>query len=254
MSLYFTFGNFSIPAYGCMIALGVVLANLAALLVLRKYRLDFNDLIILEAYAFLGGFLGAKLLYLLVSFRDIDWSRITDLSYVNSLMQSGFVFYGGLIGGLLMVLAAGRLHRIDAGLYIRRVIFLIPFIHSFGRIGCFCAGCCYGRPYDGPGAVIFPEGSYAPAGILLFPVQLLEAGLLMMIAVFLLFLQLRKNWYYTIETYLIMYAITRFVLEFFRYDAERGLFLGISTSQWISFGMIAAALLLIFRGRRGRKR
>ena len=139
--------------------------------VLKHEKLDFNDWMILEAYCILGGFLGAKLLYLLVSYKSIDWSRITDFQYFNALMLSGFVFYGGLIFGLIFVFLAGKIHKIPAGIYVRKFIFLIPFMHSFGRVGCFMAGCCYGIPYDGIGAVVFPEGSYAIPGIKLFPVQ-----------------------------------------------------------------------------------
>lgn len=119
------------------------------------------------------------------------------------------MFYGGLIGGLLCVIGAGKIYKMDYMSYIRNFIFLIPLIHGFGRIGCFLAGCCYGKPYHGPGAVVFPEGSYAPAGIELFPVQLMEAAMLFLIFFVLLWLEIRKSWKYTIETYFVLYGITQ---------------------------------------------
>ena len=244
MHLYINLFGLSIPSYGFMIATGVIIANLIAVFVLKKTGLDFNDFIIIEAYCMLGGFVGAKLLYFIVSYQTIEWSRILELQYFNEVMKSGFVFYGGLIGGLLMAFAAGRIHKIDSKRYIRTFIFLIPMIHSFGRIGCFMAGCCYGKPYDGIGAVVFPENSFALAGISLFPVQIVEAGILMIIAIIILVLQFRKNWYFTIETYLILYGIARFCLEYLRYDEIRGTAAGLSTSQWISILIIGISLVV----------
>lgn len=242
MHLYINLFGLSIPSYGLMIVTGVIVANLVAMLVLKRTQQDFNDFILLEAYCILGGFIGAKGLYLIVSWKDIDWSKIINLQYINELMQNGFVFYGGFIGGILFLYLGGRIHKIKPAPYVRNLIFLIPFIHCFGRIGCFMAGCCYGRPYDGPGAVVFPENSYALPGVKLFPVQLVEAGLLLMIALIVLILQIKKNWYYTIETYLILYGVVRFALEYFRYDEIRGRWVGLSTSQWISIGLEILAM------------
>lgn len=242
MQVYLNIFGITIPSYGFLITMGVIFANIAAMFVLKYTGQDFNDFMILEAYGILGAFFGSKLLYLIVSRQSIDWSRMTNVTYFNSIMREGFVFYGGLIGGLLFILAAGKLHKIKAGEYIRNFIFLVPVMHAFGRVGCFLAGCCFGIPYDGPGAVIFPEGSYGLSGVSLFPVQLVEAAGLLIISGVILFLQLKKNWRYTLETYLILYAILRLILENLRYDAARGYYAGISTSQWISMA------LLIFAG------
>lgn len=252
MLLYINLFGLSVPSYGLMIAAGVIIANIVALLVLKHEHKDFNDFVILEAYCMLGAFIGAKLLYLLVSLKQIQWDQITNTQYLNQLMQTGFVFYGGLIGGLLFIFAGAKIHRIKAASYIRSFIFLIPFIHCFGRIGCFMAGCCYGRPYDGPGAVTFPSNSFALPGVKLFPVQLMEAALLMLISIILLILQFRKNWYYTIETYLILYGCVRYVLEYYRYDNARGIFAGLSTSQWISLAFIVFAVLSIIVNRKSK--
>lgn len=244
MHTFFYIGELSIPAYGFMIALGVITANIVALFVLNKTKQDFNDFVIIESYCMLGAFLGAKILYLLVSFREIEWNRLLDLNYANQLMLAGFVFYGGLIGGLILVLIAGKFHKIDASEYIRNFIFLIPFIHSFGRVGCFFAGCCYGIPYEGPFSVTFPKESFALPGVSLFPVQLVEAGSLMVISIIILTLQLRVSFAYTVELYFILYGILRFGLERLRYDDARGFILGVSTSQWISILLVVIAVVL----------
>ena len=242
-----------LPSYGLLIATGVVVANLVSYLILRKTKQDGNDFIILEAYGILGGFIGAKVLYLIVSRNQIDWNRITDITYANQLMLSGFVFYGGLIGGILFIFLAGKMHKINALEYIRNFIFVIPFIHSFGRIGCFMAGCCYGKPYDGPFAVVFPENSYALPGVKLFPIQLVESAGLMVIALLLILLRFRFQFYHTIEFYFITYGIFRFVLEYFRYDEIRGSWGAFTTSQWISLFLIAGGIAALLRSKVHRK-
>ncbi|SFD09804.1 prolipoprotein diacylglyceryl transferase [Butyrivibrio sp. YAB3001] len=243
MHVYTNFFGIVIPSYGLMIVTGVVLANLVGMLILKREHLDINDFMILEAYCFLGAFIGAKVLYLIVSYKYIEWDRILDYKYFNDLMLGGFVFYGGLIGGLLFIYLGGKIHRIKPKQYLKSFIFLIPFIHCFGRIGCFMAGCCYGVPYHGIGSVVFPEGSFAPSGIELFPVQLVEAIFLMIIAILILVLRVICRFEYTVELYLFIYGVIRFILEYFRYDNIRGGFENLSTSQWISLVMIAVAVI-----------
>lgn len=247
------FGLVTVPTYGLMIAIGVIIANIIALFLLKKNKFDINDFIILEGYCLMGAFFGAKLLYLVVSYKDIDWSRILEPAYFNELMLGGFVFYGGLIFGLIFVFIGGKIHKINTVLFIREFIFLIPLIHGFGRIGCFMAGCCYGVPYHGHGAVIFPENSYAIPGIELFPIQIVEAVLLFCIAALILFLRIKNNFHYTVELYFILYGITRFILEFYRYDAIRGVYFGFSTSQWISIVMLLVALGLLITSKIQKK-
>lgn len=246
MHVFIHIFGWKIPGYGLFISLGVVLANLIALHILKKNGEDTNDFFILEGCGFLGGIVGSKALYLITAWDTIDWSRLTDPDYFNGLMTGGFVFYGGIIFAFLFILLAGKLFHLPAVHYLREVIFLIPFAHGFGRIGCFMAGCCYGIPYTGPFAVTFPEGSWGLAGVSLFPVQLAESMCLFAISLLIYLLQTRAGWQYTIETYLVLYAIVRFVLENLRYDSIRGIYGGLSTSQWISIGMLAAGFLIGF--------
>ena len=245
MHVYSTIFGHSIPSYGLMITIGLLLANVLACYVIKTEDLDMDDFIILECYGILGAVIGAKLLYIVVTFKYIDWTRLSDPAFLTMLMAGGFIFYGGLIGGLLAVYGAGRLHRIAVDPIIRKTVFLIPFVHAFGRTGCFMAGCCFGIPYAGKGAVVYPEGAFAPAGVKLFPVQIAEAVILMMISFTIYLLQRTVNWYYTVETYLFLYGAARFILEYFRYDAIRGSLLGLSTSQWISIGMVVSGIAMV---------
>ncbi len=249
-TLYIHIFQIQVPTYGLMITIGVIIANLLALWILKRFKFDGNDFIILEAYTFLGAFFGAKALYLFVSYSIIDWSRIFELDYFNELMRGGFVFYGGLIGGIIACTIGGKIHRLPVKRFIQYFIWLIPFIHCFGRIGCHLVGCCYGQPYHGPFSIVYHEGTLAPTNIELFPVQLIEAICLFLIAMFLLILILRGRESFTLGIYIVLYGILRFVLEFYRGDSIRGEFLYLSTSQWISICLISYSCYIFYRSRR----
>ena len=64
-------------------------------------------------------------------------------------MRGGFVFYGGLLGGLFGIYLGGKILKIPVWEYAQNTIPVIPLAHGFGRLGCLMAGCCYGVPYDG---------------------------------------------------------------------------------------------------------
>lgn len=252
MLYYINIFGIHIPGYAACIGAGLFVANLLAAIAVRKAKLDINDFIIFEAYILLGGIIGAKLLYLWVSRGDIDWSRIFELEYLSMVMQGGFVFYGGLFGAAAGIFAAAKAHKIDVKAYMQRLLFLFPLVHAFGRVGCFCAGCCYGMEYGGIFAVTFPEGAIAPAGISLFPVQLFESALLLVIAAVVFFIQ-RKSVFWAAIGYAALYGAVRFGVEFLRGDALRGAWQGLSTSQWISIALFAAAVIAaawrVFGGR-----
>ncbi|MBP5772581.1 MAG: prolipoprotein diacylglyceryl transferase [Eubacterium sp.] len=255
MCEYLNIFGIQLPMYGMMILLGIIVSNAVALSLCKRFEKDKLELLTIESYGIVGGFLGSKILFLIISFKDIDWSQAASLKGIMAILSNGFVFYGGLIGAILFMMLSGKIHKLDVWSYIRDFIFMIPIMHCFGRIGCFCAGCCYGMPYHGPGAVKFPAGSQAPSGEELFPVQLVEAGLVLIIAIILLILKIKKDFFYTIETYLISYSVVRFVLEFFRYDAIRGAAFGLSTSQWISIGIFIGTIIsIIYRKKTGTKK
>ena len=247
MSTYLDFGLFRIPAYGTMIITGVLIANIIViLLIIKRDKKEIWDFVVLEGFGLLGGIIGSKLLYLIVSFNDIPWSRIGEPEILLALIGGGFVFYGGLILAIVFVFIGAKVNKIDAMDYLNNYAFAIPLAHGFGRIGCFLAGCCYGIPYDGIFAVVYPEDSLiAPAGISLFPVQLVESACLFVIAIILfIFYWLRKT-NYVLPVYFILYGVVRFILEFYRYDEYRGKYLSLYTSQWISIVMAAVGVTWI---------
>ena len=254
MQVHLNIFGLELTGYGTAIMTGIVLASVIGGIHIKRRGLDINDFIILETIGVFFGFLGAKLLYLIVSFNDIEWSRLSEPAYLYYIVNAGFVFYGGIILAAVAVLIAGKLNKIDTWRYFREVVFLVPFAHGFGRIGCFLAGCCFGVPYSGPLSVTFPEGSSAPAGISLFPVQLLEAALLFLISGGIYLFQRKRGTKYTVEAYFMAYGVVRFALEFLRWDEYRGRFLFLYTSQWISLLLIAAALVSVIIRRRAVER
>jgi phosphatidylglycerol:prolipoprotein diacylglycerol transferase len=240
-----------IPLYGLMIFLGIALAIIFARRRAPRYGIAKEDVLFMGLYAVIGGLIGAKLLYIIVSFNGI-------LEYAGSenfftalqvVMSGGFVFYGGLIGGFLSAFYYIKKFKIPFGAMADVAAPVLPLAHAVGRIGCFFAGCCYGIPV--PWGVEFNRSPVAPHNVALFPVQLVEAAVNLGIMAVLLLLGRKKRFEgKLIYMYAVMYASMRFALEFFRYDTGRGIFLGLSTSQIISAVMVT---LVIFSGQLGCK-
>lgn len=243
---YLNLFGISIPMYGVWIFVGLVLAILLAVFRAKKADLKRDDVFYTCLFAIIGLIVGGKLLYL-ITVIPIFVQRpelLASEEVWKALMMGGFVFYGGLIGALLMIFWYTKLYKIPVFSMLDGLIPSVPLAHAFGRIGCFFAGCCYGIPSEY--GVEFSASEIAPHGVKLLPVQLIEAGLNMVLFALLLILGrfCRRRGLLT-GVYLGGYAVIRFVLEFFRYDAERGGFWGLSTSQWISIILLPIAVLII---------
>lgn len=241
---YIDFFGRQIPTYGLCMVLAIFLVGFLTVLYAKKVNVVFEDILIIGAAAVLSGLLGGWLLYLCVTYSPneiLDMVRCGDFRF----LQGGLVFYGALIGGILGGLFGTRLVGIPVKTIERCVVPYIPFGHAIGRIGCVFGGCCNGAPYDGFCALYYtnsllgldPHQGY-------FPVQLLEAVILMVIG--LLLLCCRNKATVKLELlafYLGLYGFARFLLEFLRGDAIRGFAGGISTSQWISLLLLCSCLI-----------
>ena len=164
----------------------------------------------------------------------------------------GLVFYGGLIGAVLGVYIYCKQYKMPFMPLTDIFAPLIPFVHGVGRIGCFMAGCCYGKEYHGFGSVQFPENSLMPQldDVPRIPVQLIEAGLNFIIAVVLLVVQKKKKMKtgQLLGIYLVYYTIIRYLMEMMRGDSVRGAVGGVSTSQIISIILIPIGIVLLHGG------
>lgn len=239
----FSIFNHFIAYYGLEIALGLLFALTVAYLQIKHHNLVWNDFIIIAATGGLFGIIGAKALYFIISYQTIDFSRILEWNYLSSVMQGGFVFYGGLLGSLFGLWICQKNFHINIYDYLKRCTPCIPIAHGFGRIGCYLVGCCHGIPFDSCISVIYTESLYAPNHIPLFPVQLIEAIGDFLIATILLIAEKKVRAFNPLSLYLCLYSIMRFFLEFTRYDAIRGILGWFSTSQIISIAVIIIVFL-----------
>lgn len=241
--------GFQIQVYGLLTLLGAIAAIIWCMYAVKQRRLDTNLLNDILIYAGIGALVGGKLLYLIV---DIPWLTenaaqfIADpLSFLQYL-TSGFVYYGGFIGLLCAVwLYSCRHPHVSVSDYLEACMAAIPLFHSFGRIGCFLAGCCYGEPANSILAI--PVYTQANPTVLVsrYPVQLYEAFFNLMLFLFLASMsRRRRNGFAQLGTYLTAYGIFRFLIEFLRGDAIRGVFL-LSTSQWISLILVPIGLWIL---------
>lgn len=249
-TLGFYFFNHFIAYYGLMIVIGIAVAAFIAHIQIKKFHLSWNDFLIICATSGLFCIIGAKILYLLLSIHTLELNRLKDLSYINTLMSGGFVFLGGLIGIFPALYLCQKKLGIPVSEYLQYCTCCIPIAHGFGRIGCYLVGCCHGIPYDGCFSVIYSHSLYAPNGVRLLPVQLLEALGEFIIGSFLLYSCRKQKEVSPIITYVISYCVLRFFLEYLRGDSIRGSLYGFSTSQLISIPIIIGLGIILHKKRR----
>ncbi len=228
MSSIELFGR-TIPLYGICFYMGIFLATIAAFLLCKNISFPRWELVYSAIYVLIGALIGAKLLFIIVSWQQIMAYR---LSWI-SIIKGGFVFYGGMLGGAVGLFIYTQIYKEKFRDYVDIYATVLPLGHAIGRIGCFLAGCCYGIPCSF--GVIYTETvGQTPLRVRLLPIQLIESACLVVLFVILLFIFFKSNRGGIVaRTYCLLYAILRFVLEFFRGDAERGTLFGLSTSQWI---------------------
>ncbi len=235
----FTIGPITVHGYGLMIGLGFLAAVLVGCFISRKIGLSEDHFINLAIFVLLFGFIGGKLMYVIVNFKQFLTAPMAVLG------SEGFVVYGGVITGVLTIYVYCRIKKIDFLTYIDLMTTSVAINQMFGRLGCFLAGCCYGRETDSPIGVIFPEGCIAPAGVRILPTQLFMAAgdlLMFILLVILTFRKLKPG--IRAAVYLFLYSVGRFIVEFFRGDLERGTVGALSTSQFI--GIWIALLAIVF--------
>lgn len=245
-----------IGTYGLCMMLGVLAAGVLSICLGKKRGVLMEDILIVGAIAIGFALVCGGLLYVLVTYSLSEiWAMIKAGDF--KFLTSGIVFYGGLIGGILGALLGSKLAGCKLSHLEGAVVPFIPLGHGIGRIGCIMAGCCHGMEYTGPLAIYYPNsvtGLSPEQGY--FPVQGLEALLNVGVCLFLIWYERRRRRPMDLLfAYLGLYAVERFVLEYFRGDSIRGIYFGLSTSQWISVGLLAvSAVHFLFLCRRMAKK
>jgi phosphatidylglycerol:prolipoprotein diacylglycerol transferase len=241
-------GPLTLHSYGVLLAIAFLVGLWVASRQARKAGLDAGRVTDMAVYVLIAGLLGAKALLVFT-----EWAYFRENPReIFSIFQSGGVFYGGLLAAFPVAWWYVRRHRLDGW---KTADVLAPGVvvgQAIGRLGCFAAGCCHGRPTDVAWAVTFRD-IYAtravgtPIDTPLHPTQLYESAAAFLIFGFLLWLAARKKFDgQVVLAYVVLYSITRFVIEFYRGDAARGaVFNGmLSTSQFIAIVLVLAAALV----------
>lgn len=247
---YFELFGRTIGTYAIAALIGFAFSALLIWRLCRTKGIGDGDVILLVLSMAIGVFLGGKLLYGLTQWPLIveAFGSLTSPEVLFSKLQTAFngmVFYGGFFGSLGAVWLYTHFNKSIATPFAMELMGLVtPLFHTFGRIGCFFAGCCYGIPCQWgitiSGNHLIPELN----DVSRLPIQLIEAGANLLIFGILAFLYGRNGRRPSLlSLYTLLYAPLRFVLEFFRGDEIRGIWLGLSTSQWISLGLVIVVLL-----------
>jgi phosphatidylglycerol:prolipoprotein diacylglycerol transferase len=244
----FGIGPLTIYTYGVLLAAAYLLGLQLAIVRARKGGLDSGRMLDLGVYLVIAALVGAKLLRFFVNF---NYFR-SNPGEILVLARSGGVFYGGLIGATLVAFWYIRRHRLPLWTTCDMFAPGIALGHVVGRVGCLMAGCCYGRPADVPWAITFTDpfanaNVGTPLNVPLHPTQVYEAGAELIILIFLLVTERKGRTYpgRTFWGYMLLYAVSRFIIEFYRAD-ERGFLMGLSTSQFISVLLGPLSLFMLF--------
>ena len=231
----FHIGPLVIHSYGTMIVIGF-LAGLGLIRFrAKRYGIDFEKALDLSFGLLIWGFLGAKLFHWLIlpsefteSFRIILSDPVRWLKNLGN----GFEFFGGIVSGVIYFRYFCRKNGLKARDVLDLITPAIPLAHAFGRIGCFMAGCCYGKTCSQSWAVVFTDpDTLAPMNVAIHPTQLYESFLLFFLTLGLLAAERKIHAIpgRMISFYLLGYTVIRFFVEYFRAD-DRGMIPGLPVS------------------------
>ena len=260
--ILFSAGSFHFPTYGALMVLAIMAAICVILRLGRREGLDSGQLLDFSTWVLLVALLGAKVL-MVVS----DWGYYRQNPgeiFSRSTFLAGGVFYGGFIAAVLFAAWYIRLHHLPFWKVMDVYAPAISLGLGVGRIGCFAAGCDYGKPTTSAWGVVFTdpfshEVSGVPLGIPLYPTQPIMSLTSLSIFAILMWRYSRKSRDGEIFVlYLALYAVARFFIEFLRGDEDRGFVFHhlLSTSQFIAILALATAvwMALILRRKPARQR
>ena len=233
----FTVFGLTVHGYGLMIGIGTAIAMFWSQSRAKKRGLSDDLALTMVLWALIFGWGCSKILYIIT-----DWQ--TFLTNPRSVLGGeGFVVYGGIIGGVLGVWLCAKKNKVSFPAYVDVLLPTVSLAQAFGRIGCFLAGCCYGKACDSPFSVVFPAGSFAPSGVPLLPTQLFSSAADVLLTLILLWVDKHSSREGKLmPVYLILYSVGRFLIEFIR-DDPRGSVGVLSTSQFIAIPLFLTGVL-----------
>ncbi len=234
-------GPLVIHTYGVMVALGFLAAVILSSSRAHEYGLERDRILDLSFWILLAALVGARALEIItnLAYYQMDWWKMF------KIWEGGLSYFGGLAGGV----AGGVVYCLKTKLPVWTTgDLLAPYLalgQAIGRIGCFFAGCCYGKACDYWFALKFENTqSLAPTGIPLYPTQIFEA--VGDFVVFLLLLNISRRRQFPGQIFLlyfVLYASVRLVVEFYRGD-NPVLGLGFTLYQFICIAILVVALVI----------
>lgn len=255
---YFTLFGKVIGSYALISIIGLIVCCIVTVRLGKKYKIELEDIILAAVAVGIGLILGGHLLYgitniddMIAGFQSSDALTFHQVWTILVSAFGGMVFYGGFLGGLLGISVFARFSSCSTRKsFLDLYAVITPLFHVFGRIGCFLGGCCYGIEssfgFTVTGNTLVPELN----GVCRFPVQLVEAACnLVLFLILLILFHSGRHSNRLIYIYMLMYPPIRFCLEFLRGDAIRGIWMGLSTSQWISLILFSIAAIQTVRYR-----
>jgi phosphatidylglycerol:prolipoprotein diacylglycerol transferase len=239
----FHIGRFFLPTYGLLVATGVLVGLWISVRNAARQGIDPDKAWNFGIVIVLAGIVGAKVLYVVYDWNN--YARWTDIFSVSTL-QAGGVFSGGLIAALLAAAWYIRRNHLPALATCDAFSPGLAIGHAIGRIGCFAAGCCYGKPTHAWWGVTFTNPAAnqlvgTPLNEALEPTQLFESAIELANFFVLMWMLKRKKFDGQVfGAYLVLYGVARFFLEFLRGDPGRGSVFGgvISGTQLISLCLV----------------
>lgn len=238
----------SLYSYGLMIALGILAAFFVVLRMAKKFDLDADKLSSLFMWVILAAFVGGKFFYYL----EDSGKYLADPKLMLQFAGGGFVFYGSLLFAVPTIIWWLKKEKTPVRPFLDILAFAGPVVHSFGRIGCFLAGCCHGKVCDTAFGVTFshPDTLAVPANVPLYPTQLFDIAVNLIILLTVLLLRKKQQFDGQLFLiYLIMYGIGRSIVEMYRGDEARGFLFGgaLSHSQFIALLIILGCSIIWVR-------
>jgi len=227
-----------ISFYGSMLVLSFILNYVFYFYFFSETKLKFYEKISILLFESWGFIIGGKIFTYLSNISAYD---------KFDFIRLGFSSLGAVIGGVLFLILYSLIFKKSIRFILDRTLITFPLMYSVGKIGCFYAGCCYGIKYNGILKVTYHNSLVAPNEVPLFPVQILESIVFMLIFVYMFYKYKKKC--INLSLLIILCAVSKFLLDFLR-DSHSGVIL--SVNQMVCLVFILMTLVMCFMSRKVR--
>lgn len=257
--------SLELPTYFVIISATYVLATIWLVRRTERAHLSRQVALDLALAIMIGGFIGSRVFHIVFEQPSLYWQNP---QMILEFWHGGFVFYGGAVGAALATAMVFFKKRMAPWIWFDIFAPLFPFGYGLGRLGCFLAGCCFGRDCPYPWAVRFPPGVEAPAHVAIHPTQLYAAAWELTVLGLLLLLERTVRGHaqnlppkvlpfvrpgYLLFSWGILHSLGRIGMESFRADFRGHFFFGFSPATWMSIGILLGCLCTVFYRSRGRE-